>query len=88
MWEKKHMPDKPQVPPGGQITAKYANFFSITATPATVRLSFAESFGAEDTAQYHTAIVLGLRDAENLGKFLLNVVAQTQMKPEGTKEKA
>lgn len=79
------MPDKPQIPPGGQITARYANFFSITATPTVVRVAFAESFGAADTAQYHTSIALGLKDAENLGKFLLDVVAQTQMTPQGTK---
>jgi len=82
------MPDNPQLPPGGQVTAKYANFFSITASPMIVRISFAESFGSEATAQYHTAIALGLRDAENLGKFLLDVVAQTQLKPEGTEDGA
>jgi hypothetical protein len=82
------MSDTSQVPPGGQITAKYANFFSITATQTIVRVSFAESFGSEATAQYHTAIALGPKDAENLGKFLLQVVAQSQLQPGGTKEGA
>jgi hypothetical protein len=60
------MADEPKTPEWGKITAKYSNFFVVSATPGTVRIAFAEAFGAPEGAVFHTSIALNTADAEGL----------------------
>jgi hypothetical protein len=72
------MTDGPKGPQAAPIWAKsapiFSNYFTISATPAIVRISFGEAFGSPESAIFHAAVALVPQDAEALAQSILDTI--------------
>lgn len=70
--QKGPKPEKPEKPEGQEVTAVYANRFSLTLGDMT-RITFGECVIGLEPAHYHTAIALRTSDAVELANIIIKL---------------
>jgi hypothetical protein len=61
-----------------KLAPTYVNYFSVTTSPAIIRIAMGEAFGTPESAIYHMTVAMAPADAKALADLLLRLLTELQ----------